>query len=84
MVILKFFIFQFKVASQVYISRIEVYETYNAGGVVEVSVFDHDLKTWATLWSKPEADLISFARKFKPTLQVVHPMSYNNYFLSNY
>ena len=53
----------------VLIQKIDIYETYNAGGVVEVSALD-GANQQQVLWSVPNPTRITTSRIFSPPLSV--------------
>ena len=56
--------------TSVQIERIDVYETYNGGGVVKVSAQETDTNNWHLLWSVPQPTDVATSRIFSPTLNV--------------
>ncbi|KAH3735301.1 hypothetical protein DPMN_041766, partial [Dreissena polymorpha] len=59
---------EFKFATSVYVTQVDVYETFNAGGVKAIKCFDVS-GTWITLWSTPEVDVKDYAQIFSPYRQ---------------
>ena len=59
---------QVEFEEEVYIDRVDIYETYHAGAVTRVAAKD-DGGSWVTLWSG-EAKVIKSSRIFSPTIQV--------------
>ncbi|WAR31680.1 FBXL4-like protein, partial [Mya arenaria] len=57
----------------VYISGIEIYETFNAGMTQEVLA--HDGSSWVSLWSTTSNKKIDKTRIFSPPLQVTNFLS---------
>lgn len=54
---------------QLYVSVIEIYETYNAGGVFRISAFDNFSDKWIVVWSAKTAKRIEKSRIFSPTIE---------------
>ena len=59
---------QVSIDEPVFIYTIEIYETYHAGAVKEVSV-RHEQRGWVTVWSG-SPQVIKSSRIFKPDLRV--------------
>ena len=53
----------------VYITGIEIYETYHAGGVKAI-LGKADEGQWQTLWTTQQVEVITKARIFSPPLKV--------------
>ena len=53
----------------VYVEMINIYETFNCGGVVRVSAMDES-NQWHTLWSVPNPTRIQTSRIFSPPFDV--------------
>lgn len=53
---------------QIFVTAIEIYETYNAGGVVGVSAFDNFSNTWIKLWEAKSAQRVDGSRIFSPPI----------------
>ena len=62
-------IFQFEFPNKVYVSKIDIYETYHAGGVKAVKCYDVT-GTWITLWSTAQVSVIKHSRIFSPSFTV--------------
>ncbi|KAH3739890.1 uncharacterized protein LOC127851325 [Dreissena polymorpha] len=69
-----------KFATPVYVTKVDVYETFNAGGVKEIGCFDFQEEMWPNgtmvvnrrwkwLWSTPQVSVIKFARIFSPSFE---------------
>ena len=58
---------QVQFAKEVYIGRVDIYETYNAGAVTSVKAFTDQ---WVTLWTGTPQSWITEARIFSPPIQV--------------
>ncbi|XP_052233558.1 uncharacterized protein LOC127846389 isoform X3 [Dreissena polymorpha] len=63
---------EFQFATPVYVTKVDVYETYNAGGVKAVKCLDVS-GTWITLWSTPQVSRIQSARIFSPSFTSTTP-----------
>ncbi|KAK3104851.1 hypothetical protein FSP39_011679, partial [Pinctada imbricata] len=59
---------QVKFAKRLYIEEINIYETFNAGGVKEIKSLNSSGQ-WDTLWETSKAEQITSSRIFSPTLQ---------------
>jgi hypothetical protein len=70
-----------KFATPVYVTKVDVYETFNAGGVKEIGCFDFQEEMWPNgtmvvnrrwiwLWSTPQVSVIKSARIFSPSFEV--------------
>ncbi|KAH3737344.1 hypothetical protein DPMN_043927 [Dreissena polymorpha] len=69
-----------KFATPVYVTKVDVYETFNAGGVKEIGCFDFQEEMWPNgtmvvnrrwiwLWSTPQVSVVEYARIFSPTFE---------------
>lgn len=58
-----------KFPRKLYVSKINIYETYNAGAVVKISVKDGQ-NQWVDIFSVNHARIIRRARKFSPQIKV--------------
>ncbi|XP_052274020.1 uncharacterized protein LOC127873959 [Dreissena polymorpha] len=67
-----------KFATPVYVTKVDVYETFNAGGVKAIECFDAQEETfpngtmtvyrrWIRLWSTPQVSVVQSARIFSPS-----------------
>ncbi|XP_052223519.1 uncharacterized protein LOC127839282 [Dreissena polymorpha] len=56
---------EFQFATPVYVTQVDVYETFKAGGVKAINCLDVS-GTWITLWSTPQVSVIESARIFSP------------------
>ncbi|XP_052223893.1 F-box/LRR-repeat protein 4-like [Dreissena polymorpha] len=63
---------EFQFATPVYVTKVDVYETYNAGGVKAIKCLDVS-GTWITLWSTPQVSRIQSARIFSPSFTSTIP-----------
>ncbi|XP_052217124.1 uncharacterized protein LOC127835000 [Dreissena polymorpha] len=63
---------EFQYATPVYVTKVDVYETYNAGGVKAIKCLDVS-GTWITLWSTPQVSVIKSARIFSPSFTSTIP-----------
>ncbi|KAH3896284.1 hypothetical protein DPMN_020459 [Dreissena polymorpha] len=70
-----------KFATPVYVTKVDVYETFNAGGVKEIGCFDFQEEIWPNgtmvvnrrwiwLWSTPQVSVINSARIFSSSFEV--------------
>ena len=55
----------------VYVTRVNIYETFHAGGVISIKLRNTQLNTWVTVWTAPnnEASNIESSRIFSPELE---------------
>ena len=58
-----------KFENEVFPTKVEIYETYNAGAVKEVQILQPDGE-WMTVWSTDSVQRIQTIRTFAPPLQV--------------
>ncbi|KAH3715767.1 hypothetical protein DPMN_058480 [Dreissena polymorpha] len=56
----------FEFPNKVYVSKIDIYETYHGGGVKAVKCYDVT-GTWITLWSTAQVSVIKHSRIFSPS-----------------
>lgn len=54
---------------QLYLTAVEVYETYNAGGIIRISAFDEVSGLWIKIWENAKATRIETSRAFSPAIQ---------------
>ncbi|KAH3706035.1 hypothetical protein DPMN_065414 [Dreissena polymorpha] len=57
---------EFEFPNKVNVSKIDIYETYHAGGVKAVKCYDVT-GTWITLWSTAQVSVIKHSRIFSPS-----------------
>ncbi|KAH3795476.1 uncharacterized protein LOC127838584 [Dreissena polymorpha] len=63
---------EFQFVTPVHVTKVDVYETYNAGGVKAIKCLDVS-GTWITLWSTPQVSVIHSARIFSPSFTSTTP-----------
>jgi hypothetical protein len=61
---------QVEFEEKVYVDKIDIYETLNAGAVVKVSALNGDGQ-WVPLWQVDRPTLIQSSRIFSPTIEVI-------------
>ena len=54
---------------QLYLTGVDIYETYNAGAVIGISAFDEVSGLWINLWKTAQATRIETSRIFSPAIQ---------------
>ena len=58
-------------AEDVYVTQINIYETFNAGGVVRVGALNPNTNTWSIIWESLEGPIyIESSRIFSPKLNI--------------
>lgn len=60
---------QLEFEEYVYVAEIDIFETYNSGGVVSIKGLD-DSGTWRILWKTNKPKKLSSERVFSPVLVV--------------
>jgi hypothetical protein len=80
MMILICFSHQLEVADSVYITGIDIYETYHCGGVTAVKAL-RSPNTWQTLWRSAQPFDSNTSRIFSPPLMVGFVLFYSNSFV---
>ncbi|KAH3727841.1 hypothetical protein DPMN_053786 [Dreissena polymorpha] len=57
---------EFQFTTSVYVTKLDVYETFNAGGVKAIRCFDVS-EEWITLWSTDKVSVFEYSRIFSPS-----------------
>ena len=63
------------------IERIDIYETYNGGGVVKISAQETGTNNWHVLWSVSQPTRVTASRIFSPTFNVSEVFSFKDFIL---
>ncbi|KAH3737619.1 hypothetical protein DPMN_044212 [Dreissena polymorpha] len=68
---------EFQFATPVYVTKVDVYEVYKAGGVKAIKCFDVS-EAWITLWSTKQVSVFESARIFSPSFTSERPCFSNH------
>ncbi|XP_048237179.1 uncharacterized protein LOC125372143 [Haliotis rufescens] len=58
-----------QISQSLYITKVDIYETYHAGGVKRVSAWNPSTSSWDVLWQVSAVSVLAASRIFSPPIQ---------------